>query len=177
MRSPRQVTEISAKLLSVPTGGTMKPAIFLRFASILTFIHSVLHTVGGVFGKPGTGVAAAVAANMRTRFSILGVTRSYSDFYMGMGLGVTIFLTMDALLFWMLASMARKDAVRLRPLMIVFALGYLAFAFNSYVFFFAFPVITEILIVACLIAAIVTAKPLDSAESSPETAPLKPAQS
>lgn len=146
----------------------MKPVIFLRVASVLTFIHSVLHTIGGVFGKPATAAAAAVAANMRTRFPVFGLTRSYSDFYMGMGLGVTIFLTMDALLLWILASMARRDASRLRPLIAVFALGYLAFAFNSYTFFFVLPVITELLIVACLAAAIVTAKPLDSAASSTE---------
>ena len=142
----------------------MKPAVFLRTASVLTLVHSVLHTVGGVFGKPVNAVAAGVAANMRTPFPLLGVTRSYSDFYMGMGLGVTIFLTMDAVLLWILASMARKDAARIRPLIAAFALGYLAFALNSYLFFFAFPIINELLIVVCLVAAIVTAKPLDSNE-------------
>jgi hypothetical protein len=142
----------------------MKPVVFLRIASVLTLVHSVLHTVGGVFGKPVNAVAAGVAANMRTPFPLLGVTRSYSDFYMGMGLGVTIFLTMDAVLLWILASMARKDAARIRPLIAAFALGYLAFALNSYPFFFAFPITNELLIVACLVAAIVTAKPLDSNE-------------
>ena len=33
----------------------MKPVIYLRIASILTLIHSILHTVGGVFGKPPSG--------------------------------------------------------------------------------------------------------------------------
>ena len=136
----------------------MKPVLFLRIASVLTLIHSVLHTVGGVFGKPAPGVATTVAAAMRSPFQVFGVTRSYSDFYMGMGLAVTTFLTMDALLLWILASMAKESASHLRPLIAVFALGYLAFALNSYTFFFAMPVITELLIVACLIAAFVTAK-------------------
>jgi len=155
----------------------MKTVVFLRVASILTLIHSVLHTIGGVFGKPVNGAAASVAANMRTPFPVFGLTRSYSDFYMGMGLSVTIFLTMDAVLLWILASMAKKDAVHLRPLLAVFALGYLAFAFNSHLFFFAIPVITELLIVACIVAAIVTAKPLDSVESNQNTMPLKTTQS
>jgi hypothetical protein len=141
----------------------MKPVLFLRIASVLTFIHSILHTMGGVFGKPAPGVATRVAAEMRAPFPAFGAMRSYSDFYMGMGLGVTIFLTMDALLLWILASMAKTDAIRLRPLIAVFSLGYFAFAINSYTFFFAFPVITELLIVACLLAAIVTAK------AAPET--------
>ena len=136
----------------------MKTAMFLRIASVLTLIHSILHTIGGVFGKPAPGVATTVAAAMRTHFEVFGVNRSYSDFYMGFGLGITIFLTVDSILLWILASMSRHDAPRLRPLIAVFALGYLAFAFDSYVFFFSIPVITELLIVACLVAAFVTAK-------------------
>jgi len=136
----------------------MKTATFLRIASVLTLIHSILHTIGGVFGKPAPGVATTVAAAMRTHFEVFGVNRSYSDFYMGFGLGITIFLTVDSILLWILASMSRHDAPRLRPLIAVFALGYLAFAFNSYVFFFSIPVITELMIVACLVAAFVSAK-------------------
>ena len=142
----------------------MKPVVFLRIASVLTLIHSILHTIGGVFGKPVNAAAAGVAANMRTPFPVLGVTRSYADFYMGMGLGVTIFLTVDAILFWMLASLAKREPVRLRPLIALFAIGYLAFALNSCLFFFAFPIITELLIVAFLVAAFVTAKPHITAE-------------
>jgi hypothetical protein len=149
----------------------MKPAVFIRIASVLTLVHSVLHTVGGVFGKPAPGVATSVAAMMRSHFQVFGVTRSYSDFYMGMGLGVTIFLTMDALLLWLLASMAKQNAASLRPLIAVFAVGYLAFALNSYTFFFALPVITELLIVACLVAAIVTAKTGSSTISTKDNVP------
>lgn len=152
----------------------MKSVLFLRIASVLVLLHAVLHTVGGVFGKPSPGVASAVAAHMRTQFHVYGVTRSYADFYLGLGLGITIFLTADALLLWILASMAKTDASRLRPLIAVFALAYIAFAANSYLFFFSGPVIAEVLIVASLVAAFVTAKPLQSAEL-PST-PLKTVQ-
>ena len=143
----------------------MKPTLFLRIASVLTLIHAVLHTVGGVFGKPDPGVQAMVAATMRTRFSFLGTTRSYSDFYLGMGLAVSIFLTVEAIAFWILASMSKSDAARLRPLLAIFVVGYLAMAVNSYAFFFAAPVIVEALIAACLVMAIYTASstPGDSA--------------
>ena len=143
----------------------MKPVIFLRIASILTLIHSILHTVGGVFGKPAPGTATMVAAIMRNPFEFFGVTRSYADFYRGMGLCVTIFLTMDAAILWLLASMAKSGAARLRPILAMFLLGYLAMALNSFTFFFAAPVITELLIVLCLGAAIFTAKRADENES------------
>jgi hypothetical protein len=155
----------------------MKPVIYLRVASILTLIHAVLHTVGGVFGKPVSGQAAMIAASMRTRFEVFGVMRSYADFYRGMGLGITIALTMDAAVLWVLASMARSDFARLRPIMAVFCVGYIAFTLNSLTFFFSGPVIAEILIVLCIGAAIVTARSRDEREEVDAGSELKVAQS
>lgn len=135
----------------------MKPVVFLRIASVLTLTHAALRTIGGVFGKPAPGVAAMVAATMRMRFPALGAMRSYSDFYLGMGLAVSIFLTVEAIAFWLLASMAKSDAMRLRPLLAIFLLGYVALAVNSYMFFFAAPVVVELLIAGCIGGAIFTA--------------------
>jgi hypothetical protein len=138
----------------------MKPVIFLRLASALTLLHAVLHTIGGVFGKPDPGVAATTDAIMRANhFYVLGQTRSYFEFYRGMGLTVTIFLTADSLIFWLLGSLAKKDAAQLRPVLWVFALAYLAFAVNSYNYFFIVPVYFEVVIAALLLGAIATAKP------------------
>lgn len=154
----------------------MKPVIYLRIASILTLIHAVLHTIGGVFGKPPSPQAAMIAASMRYRFEVFGVMRSYADFYRGMGLGITIALTMDAAALWVLASMAKSDSARLRPIVAVFCIGYLAFTLNSLAFFFSGPVIAEALIVLCLGAAIVTARPGDEGEERNAESELKTAQ-
>src|SRR5579871_5392832 len=97
----------------------MKPQTCLRIASILTFIHAVLHTSGGVFGKPVPGVAATVAAAMKAnRFAVYGVTRSYADFYFGLGMGITIFLTAVSILTWQLASLTQNELARLRPILV-----------------------------------------------------------
>ena len=137
----------------------MTTTLWLRIASALTFLHAVLHTIGGVFGKPASAAQQAVAEAMKAPFPVLGVTRSYTDFYVGMGLGITIALLLDATVFWILASMAKSEPWRMRPVMAVFLFGYLAFAVNSWKFFFAGPVIGEILIVACLALALLKAKP------------------
>jgi hypothetical protein len=142
----------------------MKPVIFLRIASVLTVIHAVLHTIGGVFGQPAPGVQAATVLVMKTnQFPLMGFTRSFWDFYIGMGLGVSIFLTVEALVFWQLAALAKTQARELRLILATFAVGYLVFAVNSYWFFFLGPVVTEILIAVCLGMAIVTAKPSHAA--------------
>lgn len=138
----------------------MKPTLFLRAASVLTLIHAILHTVGGVFGEPMPGVAAMVAKTMQdNRFPVLGVTRSYSDFYFGMGVGITISLTVEAALLWQLGALAKSDAARLRPFIAVLMVGFLGFSVNSYLYFFYGPVLAELLIAVCLAFAITTAKP------------------
>ncbi len=145
----------------------MKPTLFLRIASVLTLIHSALHTIGGVFGKPSPGIATTTMETMKANaFSALGVTRTYFDFFRGMGLAVTIFLTIEAIVFWQLGTLAKTDAVRLRPILATFLVGYLAMTVNSYFYFFAGPVVAELLIAACLGIAIATAKAPDPVRSS-----------
>lgn len=144
----------------------MKPVVFLRIASVLTLIHSTLHTIGGVFGKAAPGIAAATEAAMKAnQFVVFGVTRTYFDFLHGMGLAVTIFLTAEGIVFWQLGTLAKTDAARLRPVIATFMTAYLVFAANSYAYFFSMPVIVEILIAACLGTAIATAKSSESAHA------------
>jgi hypothetical protein len=133
----------------------MRTVIFLRIASVLTFVHALLHTIGGVFGSAASGVQQATVAVMKANeFPAMGVMRSYWDFYRGMGLTVSVFLTVEAVVFWQLSSMAKTDGLRLRPVLAAFSVGYLGIAVVSYRYFFAAPVITEILIALCLGLAI-----------------------
>ena len=136
------------------------PVLFLRIASVLAFIHAILHTIGGVFSSPDPGAATVAAEAMKVnQFLLMGNMRSYWEFYRGMGLAVTIFLTFEAVVFWQLSSLAKRDAKRLRPILATFAVAYCAMAVNSQIYFFVAPVIVETMIAALLVAAIVTAKP------------------
>ena len=63
-------------------------------------------------------------------------------------------MTLEAVVLWFLASLARNHALELRPVLIAFAVGYLALAVNSYRFFFWAPVVTEIIISVFLILAV-----------------------
>src|ERR1700740_693434 len=110
----------------------MKPVLFLRIAAVLTLIHAALHTMGGVFGKVEAGPAAIAVEAMKTnQFLLMGHTRSYWEFYRGLGLVVSIALTAEAVLFWQLGSLAKTDARRLRPIMTTFLVAYAVLAVNS----------------------------------------------
>ena len=136
----------------------MKPVMFLRVASVVTLIHAVLHTIGGVFGRVGAGPAAAAADAMKkNQFLVMGHIRSFWDFYFGLGLAATISLTAEGIVLWQLASLAKTDAQKLRPIIATFMVAYLVQSVNSNAHFFIGPVITEVLMAACLAGAMVTA--------------------
>lgn len=135
----------------------MKPTVFLRIASVLTLLHALLHTMGSVFGKPEPGAASEAAAVMRANlFIVMGMVRSYSLFYKGMSLAVGVFLVAEGVAFWLLGSLARENPRGIRPILAVFLAGYLGLAAVSWRYFVLPPVIAELLIAACLAAAIVT---------------------
>lgn len=137
----------------------MKPTIYLRIAAVLTLIHAAMHTIGGVFGKPAPGAASIAAAAMQAnRFAFMGATRSFWEFHRGLGLAVTIFLTIEAIVFWQLGALAKRDAAALRPILATFTLGYMAFAVDSLVYFFSLAAVMEVMIALCLALAFVTAR-------------------
>lgn len=137
----------------------MKPVIYLRAASLLTLLHAVLHTIGGVYSKPDPGPQqAAVAAMKANEFPLMGATRSYWSFHMGLGLAVTILLTIAAVVLWQLGTLAKTESYRLRPIYWAFLAGFVAMAVDSYAYFFPPPVITELVIAACLAGAIFTSQ-------------------
>jgi hypothetical protein len=137
----------------------LRPTTWLRAASILTLVHAITHTIGGVYGAPMPGPQQiAVDAMKSNTFLAIGNMRSMWLFYHGMGLAVTIFLTIEAIVFWLLGNIVRDSDADLRDVLVVFLLGYLAFAVNSLRYFFAPPVIVELLIAACLGVAIVSIK-------------------
>ena len=137
----------------------MRTVLFLRIASVLTLVHAVLHTIGGVFGGAAPGPQQAVVTAIQVnQFQVMGVTRTFWDFYMGLGLAGSVSMTVEAVVFWQLSSLAKTDALRLRPVLATFLIGFLGVAVVSYRYFFVAPVIAEILIALCLGLAIASAR-------------------
>ena len=135
----------------------MRPPTLLRTASVLTLVHCVLHTMGGVLAPPrhGADEIAVLATMSAHRFAFMGSMRSYADFMLGYGLFVAIALFVDAVVFWQLGALAGARPDGLRPIVAVFALGYVGIAIVSGRYFFIAPVVTELLIAICLAAAFV----------------------
>jgi len=143
----------------------MRPTPWLRAASLLTLLHAIAHTIGGVYSAPDPGPQQIAVEAMRVNtFVVMGHTRSMWAFYHGMGLAVTIFLVVEAILFWVIGTLVRDSKSDLRDLLVVFVIGYMALAANSLRYFFYPPVIIELLIAGCLVMAILSSKNLQRVE-------------
>jgi hypothetical protein len=137
----------------------MRAVVYLRIASVVTLVHALLHTVGGVFGRiePGPQQAAVDAMRANT-FPMMGVIRSFWIFYRGFGLGITIFLLAAAVVMWQLSTLAKSESHRLRPIYWTLLVAFVAMAVNSYLCFFWAPVAVELIIAICMAGAIVTSR-------------------
>ena len=83
--------------------------------------------------------------------------RTYWDFFFGYGIIATITLLVQAVLFWQLATLAKTHAALTRPILILFFFNFAATAIVAWRYFFIAPAITELLIAACLAAALFSA--------------------
>lgn len=128
----------------------MKPVLLLRIASILSLLFAVLHTMGGADSWSPVGETDVLRAMRSYHFDAGGVSRTYLDFYLGLGFSVGVFLLLQAVLLWQLAAIANVDSVRIRPMIVSFIVASLACAFLSWKFIFVVPAIFSVVIAALL---------------------------
>ena len=136
-----------------PRARTISTALFLRVAAVLSLLHCIGHTIGGVFSvdaPSGTKEGAVVAAMKSNQFDVMGATRSYWDFFIGYGLTISISGLLQAVVFWQFAGLAKTDPRRMRPIIAVFLLANLGFAILAWKYFFIPPLVGDLLITTAL---------------------------
>lgn len=141
----------------------MNPALLLRIASVITLLLAVGHTAGGLSFWSPAGDTEVLRAMRSFHFDAAGVSRTYLDFYLGFGFITGIYLLAQAVALWQLASMAKADPIRVRPLVGSFLLASAVSAFLSWRFIFVLPVVSFTAVAACLgLAFYAAGKPKDA---------------
>ena len=141
----------------------MKPVLLLRIASVITLLLAVGHTAGGLSFWSPAGDTEVLRAMRSFHFDAAGVSRTYLDFYLGFGFITGIYLLAQAVALWQLASMAKADPIRVRPLVGSFLLASVVSAFLSWRFIFVLPVVSFTAVAACLgLAFYAAGKPKDA---------------
>jgi hypothetical protein len=131
----------------------MKPALLLRITSVITLLFAVGHTIGGMQSWSPAGETDVLRAMRSYHFDAGGVSRTYMDFYLGLGFTITVYLLLQTVLLWQLAAIAKVDSVRIRPMIVSLFIASLACAFLSWKFILAVPAIFCIVIAVFLALA------------------------
>jgi hypothetical protein len=136
----------------------MSTSIWLRVAAVISLFFTVGHFMGGLQNwSPMT--ANPVLESMRTvRFSVMGVDRSYLDFYLGFGHTLTVSLLFQSLLLWMLGNVARKDVALARPMIAVFAVSSALSGVIAWRYILPIPALCSLALCATLIVALIAAQ-------------------
>jgi hypothetical protein len=137
----------------------MKPFILLRIAALITLLYCVGHTSGMPWTPAlGPGEIPVIEAMKARSFEAVGATRTYWDFYFGFGVIISAFLLVQAVALWQLGSLAKPDALRVRPIVASFFVAFVVNAFLSWKYFFVVPVVMAVAISICLALALFTTR-------------------
>ena len=136
----------------------MKTSLWLRISSVVALLFVAGHAMGGRKHWSPMGETEVLRAMRDVRFEAMGVSRSYLDFYEGFGHSLTVFMVLEAVLLWQMASLARTDAVRLRPMIAAFVLATIASGVVAWLWIFPIPAVFSAVLAACLAVAFFLAR-------------------
>ncbi len=99
----------------------MTTTLLLRIAAVISLFFAAGHTLGGMQKWSPMGENEVLKAMTTVHFDIMGVNRSYLDFFMGFGWFISVALLLQSALMWQVASLARSNAMHVRPMIAMFA--------------------------------------------------------
>jgi len=138
---------------------TVRAATVLRIAAVIALVQAAAHATLFLTAKPGHGAEeiAVIDAMKSHIFLFAGQPRSYWGFYYGYGLMAALVVVVEAVLFWMLADIAKDTPARTRPIIALFVVYNIAHAAILSRYFFPLPIIMDGLVTATLLWAFAAA--------------------
>ena len=134
----------------------MSAVLFLRIAAIAAAVQGAAHGTLVLTYKPTHGAAevAVIEAMQATSFVVGGAPRTYWGFYFGYAMMGALTCFIEALVFWQLSRFVTASGALVRAVVAVFILFNVVHALLAARFFFAVPVVFDLLLVLLLSAAI-----------------------
>lgn len=131
----------------------MTPKLLLRVASAISLLFAAGHSLGGL-GQWSPMGGNAVLANMgAVRFLVMGVRRSYLDFFTGFGWSLSIGMLLQAALLWQIGNVAERDPSLARPMIAVFVLYCAASVMITALWLFPMPALFAAVMLVPLVLA------------------------
>jgi hypothetical protein len=137
----------------------MTTAGMLRIASLFSLLFALGHSLGGLSHWSPIDDNPVLKAMTDFHFRTMGVERSYLDLYTGLGWSLSVAMFLQTALLWHMASLARADAAKVRPMIAAFALAALFSGVIAWRLILPVPAVFSALLLALLIAAFAKASP------------------
>lgn len=135
----------------------MKTVLFLRIASVVSFLFAAGHTLGGRKSWTFTGETEVLQPMRTFPIQAMGVTRTYMDFYRGFGFTLSVYLILQAVLLWQIASLARANPALVRPIILSVLVASVVNALLTWRFILPVPALFSVVVTAFLVAAFIAA--------------------
>jgi hypothetical protein len=136
----------------------MTTTLLLRIASFISLLFTAGHSMGGLQKWSPTPDNPVLTAMTDVHFPVMGVSRSYLDLYLGLGWSISIFLLLQTVLLWQMASLARTNAAQVRPMIVIFTLATLASGIIAWLYIFPVPALFCVALLIALAAAYWTSR-------------------
>ena len=139
-------------------GVLVKTTFWLRVSASLSLLFAVGHFMGGLQNWSPVGDNPVLQLMRSVHFDVMGVNRSYLDFYMGFGHTGTMSLLLQAVLLWMLGDVARIQLALVRPMTAAILVAVALDGLISWRYIFPIPALFFLALCITLALALITAR-------------------
>jgi hypothetical protein len=101
----------------------MTTTFMLRVASTISALFTIGHSLGGLQNWSPFENNPVLEAMTATHFQAMGVSRSYLQLYVGLGWTLSVFMALQTVLLWQIASFARTNLALARAMTVPFILA------------------------------------------------------
>lgn len=136
----------------------MTTTTMLRVASLFSLLFAVGHSLGGLSHWSPIEANPVLKAMTDFHFRTMGVERSYLDLYTGLGWSLSVAMFLQTALLWQMASLARADAAKVRPMIVVFAVATLFSGLVAWQLILPVPTVFSAVLLGLLVAAYAMAR-------------------
>ena len=131
---------------------------WLRISAVVSLLLAIGHSLGGRKSWSPNGDLPVLQQMRDNHFDVMGVNRSFYDFYMAFGWSLSIALFMQSILMWQLSGLVTADMARARPMIAVITAAVVASAIIAWLMIFPVPAYFEAALSVCMIVALVRAR-------------------
>lgn len=135
----------------------MNASLLLRIAAVISVLFATGHAMGGRKDWSPMGDTEVLKAMRTVRFEVMGVNRTYLDFFQGFGHALTVAMLLQAVLLFQLASFAKADPGAARPMIASFVVASAANGVVAWLFLFPIPAVFSAVLTVVLALAFVVA--------------------